>query len=104
MAPRVHNSGHWSIEGALTSQFANHIRAITDLPLGDTAPIGHSYMYNGISKMPDKKQILNISGAYYHDYAKVPRPGRKIGHITLNASTGSQLEEKIAALLLHIPD
>lgn len=83
MAPRVHNSGHWTIEGAQTSQFENHLRAIFDLPLGSTDVVGHSFMLNCISEMPSIESCLNIPGAHYHDYAKAPKPNRKLGHVTL---------------------
>jgi 5-(carboxyamino)imidazole ribonucleotide synthase len=83
MAPRVHNTGHWTIEGAKTSQFEQHIRAITGMPLGSTEVLGHSVMHNCIGMMPDKAEILSQPHAYYHDYGKAPRPGRKLGHITV---------------------
>lgn len=83
MAPRVHNSGHWTIEGAETSQFENHIRAIAGLPLGATTPRGHAAMLNLIGTMPERAAILAVRGAHLHDYGKDPRPGRKLGHCTL---------------------
>ncbi len=83
MAPRVHNSGHWTIEGAVTSQFENHLRAVAGLPLGDTSPCGHSVMLNLIGGSPDPAAILAIPGAHLHLYGKAPRPGRKIGHVTI---------------------
>lgn len=82
MAPRVHNSGHWSIEGAKTSQFANHLRAILGWPLGDLTPTGCWEMENIIGDIPDITTILADSWAYLHLYGKTPRPGRKLGHIT----------------------
>ncbi len=82
MAPRVHNSGHWTIEGAVTSQFENHIRAVTDAPLGSTSPLGVCAMVNLIGHLPDVKSILKIEGAHLHLYDKAPRPRRKIGHVT----------------------
>lgn len=82
MAPRVHNSGHWTIEGAVTSQFENHIRAVCNLPLGATDAVGHSVMTNCIGEMPDITQVLSQDGAHYHAYGKERRPGRKVGHIT----------------------
>lgn len=82
MAPRVHNSFHWTIEGARTSQFANHLRALLCLPLGDSEAIAPSYLYNCIGQMPACTQILAHKNAYYHDYGKTARPGRKLGHIT----------------------
>jgi 5-(carboxyamino)imidazole ribonucleotide synthase len=83
MAPRVHNSGHWTIEGCVTSQFENHLRAICDLPLGSTRPVGHAAMINFLGKMPDRDALLAIDGLAYHDYGKEPRPGRKVGHCTI---------------------
>jgi 5-(carboxyamino)imidazole ribonucleotide synthase len=83
MAPRVHNSGHWTIEGCVTSQFENHLRAICDLPLGSTRAVGHSAMINFLGKMPDRSTLLGIDGLAYHDYGKEPRPGRKVGHCTI---------------------
>ncbi len=82
MAPRVHNSFHWTIEGARTSQFANHLRALLGLSLGDTDIVAPSYLYNCIGQMPSCERILSYANAYYHDYGKTPRPGRKLGHVT----------------------
>lgn len=83
IAPRVHNSGHWTIEGATCSQFENHIRAITGLPLGDTSIVKPCVMLNVIGKYPDVYQLLNLKGVHFHHYHKHERAGRKIGHITL---------------------
>jgi 5-(carboxyamino)imidazole ribonucleotide synthase len=83
MAPRVHNSGHWTIEGCVTSQFENHLRAICDLPLGSTRALGHTAMINFLGKMPDRERLLAIDGLAFHDYGKEPRPGRKLGHCTV---------------------
>jgi len=83
IAPRVHNSGHWTIEGAVTSQFENHLRAILDWPLGDTSARNNCVMYNLIGDFPDMQQLLKLPGAHIHNYGKTPRPGRKIGHVTL---------------------
>ncbi len=85
MAPRVHNSGHWTLEGTETSQFENHLRAILGLPLGSTAALGHAAMVNGIGDLPERATVLAIPGAHYHAYGKASRPGRKVGHITLRA-------------------
>ena len=82
MAPRVHNSGHWTIEGAECSQFENHIRAICNLPLGSTRAIGHATMTNIIGELPDIKHVLATPGAHLHLYGKTPRKERKLGHIT----------------------
>ncbi|HMH29200.1 MAG TPA: 5-(carboxyamino)imidazole ribonucleotide synthase [Steroidobacteraceae bacterium] len=83
MAPRVHNSGHWTIEGCVTSQFENHLRAVCDMPLGSTRALGHTAMINFLGLMPDRERLLAIDGLTYHDYGKTPRPGRKLGHCTI---------------------
>lgn len=90
MAPRVHNSGHWTIEGAETSQFENHIRAITGMPLGSCAPCGYSVMVNCIGHMPNPVAIDMVPGAHYHAYGKAERPLRKVGHVTVVADTALQ--------------
>ena len=99
MAPRVHNSGHWTIEGAETSQFENHIRAVAGLPLGDPKPRGFSAMINIIGSMPDAAKVLQIPGAHLHDYGKEPRAGRKLGHLTIRADS---LEELNLTLLENL--
>jgi 5-(carboxyamino)imidazole ribonucleotide synthase len=98
MAPRVHNSGHWSIEGAETSQFENHLRAILGLPLGSTAAIGCSAMLNFIGELPDRPAVLAVPGLHFHDYGKSPRPGRKVGHATLRAADPDTLQARLAKL------
>jgi len=95
IAPRVHNSGHWTIEGAETSQFENHLRAILGLPLGSTAARGVSAMVNCIGEMPDPEAILRTPGAYLHDYGKSARPGRKLGHVTVTAPDADQLAARL---------
>lgn len=95
-APRVHNSGHWSIEGSETSQFENHLRAIMNLPLGPTASKGHAGMINLIGEIPAAARQQEIG--QLHDYGKEPRPGRKLGHVTVIADTAEErdrLVEKI---------
>ncbi len=99
MAPRVHNSGHWSIEGATTSQFENHLRAIAGLPLGSVAPTGHSAMINLIGQMPARAALLELPGLHLHDYGKSPRPGRKLGHCTLIAPSAAERNRRTRALL-----
>lgn len=98
MAPRVHNSGHWTIEGAETTQFENHVRAICGLPLGDCTPNGYSAMFNIIGKHPDIKRVLAVPGVHLHMYGKSERPGRKLGHITVRAGTPQDLRDRVAAL------
>jgi 5-(carboxyamino)imidazole ribonucleotide synthase len=87
MAPRVHNSGHWTIEGAETSQFENHVRAIAGLPLGSTKARGHSAMINLVGEMPARDALIAQPGVHWHDYGKAPRPGRKLGHVTFCDNT-----------------
>ncbi|MCS6829201.1 MAG: 5-(carboxyamino)imidazole ribonucleotide synthase [Armatimonadota bacterium] len=101
VAPRVHNSGHWTIEGAETSQFENHLRAICGFALGSTAPRGFSAMVNLIGELPPVEKVLAIPNAHLHLYGKQPRPGRKIGHITIRADSPGQrnnLLEEVFAL------
>ena len=95
VAPRVHNSGHWTIEGAETSQFENHIRAVTGLPLGSTAARGVSCMLNWIGDLPDRTAALGVPGLHWHDYDKEPRPGRKVGHATITAKDFAELAERL---------
>ncbi len=95
MAPRVHNSGHWTIEGAETSQFQNHLRAVLGLPLGSTAARGVSCMLNWIGAMPDAAPILAQAGGHWHDYGKSARDGRKVGHATLRADDGALLAQAL---------
>jgi len=98
IAPRVHNSGHWSIEGAECSQFENHLRAIAGLPLGSTALRGHSLMLNCIGAEPEPATVLQNPGAHLHRYGKSPKPLRKIGHVTLTAASAAEL----TALQAHV--
>lgn len=102
MAPRVHNSGHWSLDGSQTSQFENHLRAGLGLPLGDTGALGVSCMLNWLGALPDPTPILREAGGHWHDYGKAPRPGRKVGHATLRAASGPELAaalERVGAAL-----
>lgn len=95
MAPRVHNSGHWSIEGAETSQFENHMRAVANLPLGSTAAKGYAKMINFIGEMPGTSAVLSEPGLHLHDYDKKPKPGRKVGHATLWSADQAEVERSI---------
>ena len=106
MAPRVHNSGHWTIEGALTSQFENHLRAVVGLPLGSTLPIGCSAMLNLIGETPDAAEVLAVRDSHLHLYGKSPRAGRKLGHVTLRASSSEQLASRLSELssFFHRPE
>jgi 5-(carboxyamino)imidazole ribonucleotide synthase len=98
MAPRVHNSGHWTIEGAQTSQFENHLRAVVGWPLGSTAAVGESLMFNLIGTTPEPAAVLAVSGASLHLYGKSPRPGRKLGHVTVHAADAATLQSRTALL------
>ena len=95
LAPRVHNSGHWTIEGAFTSQFENHLRAVCGLPLGRTDALGFATMYNFIGVVPSARGVLANPDAHLHVYGKSNRPGRKVGHVTLRAGTSEELSEKL---------
>ena len=94
-APRVHNSGHWTIEGAETSQFENHLRAITNQPLGPTSCRGHAGMLNLIGEIPEVARKLAIPGCWLHDYGKSPREGRKLGHITVVADSAPERDDRL---------
>lgn len=83
IAPRVHNSGHWTMDGCGTSQFENHVRAVVGLPLGDIGPIAETTMVNLVGGLPDSAQVLAIPGAHLHLYDKEPRAGRKVGHVNV---------------------
>jgi len=98
MAPRVHNSGHWTIEGAHTSQFENHVRAVLGLPLGDTGARGMSAMFNWIGELPDTSAVLQAVDAHWHDYGKQARPGRKVGHATVCAPDAGQLAARLGGI------
>jgi len=106
IAPRVHNSGHWSIEGAATSQFENHLRAILDMPLGSTANVGYSAMLNLIGELPETPEVLRIPNTHLHLYGKSPRPGRKLGHVTVRADKFEKLQHRLSELpaFFHRPE
>ena len=104
MAPRVHNSGHWTIEGAETSQFENHLRAICGLPLGGVGVRDHVAMVNVIGRESDASAILAIPGAHLHSYGKGPRPGRKLGHVTLVADDPDTLRARVLQVSGHLAD
>lgn len=96
MAPRVHNSGHWTQDGAETSQFENHLRAILGLPLGSTAVRGGAAgMVNLIGGVPPRDSLLALSGTHLHLYDKAPRPGRKVGHVNVRAGDPGELERRL---------
>jgi len=99
IAPRVHNSGHFSIEGAFTSQFENHMRAITGLPLGSTASkVKHCAMINLIGNLPNTQDILALENVYLHNYHKESRANRKVGHITVCAENEDDMHQKISQI------
>jgi len=106
MAPRVHNSGHWTIEGAITSQFENHLRAVVGLPLGSTSALGCSAMLNLIGEVPDPAEVLTVRDAHLHLYGKSARAGRKLGHVTLRAASPEQLASRLGELpgYFHRPE
>jgi len=104
MAPRVHNSGHWTIEGAETSQFENHLRAVLGWPLGSTATRYESAMVNCIGGMPDVGAVLETPGAHPHDYGKAARPGRKVGHVTVVATQPDELHARLARVERLVAD
>ena len=95
MAPRVHNSGHWTSDGAETSQFENHLRAVLGLPLGDTRMLGHACMLNWIGQMPEAGPVLNESSGHWHDYGKQSREGRKVGHANLRDDSAVALADAL---------
>jgi 5-(carboxyamino)imidazole ribonucleotide synthase len=98
MAPRVHNSGHWTIEGAETSQFENHLRAVLGWPLGSAHARGHAAMLNLLGRLPTRETALKVPGAHWHDYGKSPRPGRKVGHCTIVDADRARLYERLTIL------
>ena len=104
MAPRVHNSGHWTIEGAHTSQFENHVRAILGYPLGDTTAVGVSAMVNVIGRIPAAPQVLRHRDAHLHLYGKSARPGRKLGHVTLHGEDSTSVRRRADELLREIAE
>ena len=103
-APRVHNSGHWTIEGAQTSQFENHLRAGLGLPLGDASARGPAAMVNCIGVLPATAAVLAIAGTHFHDYGKSPRRGRKLGHVTVVADDDETLDRRLAAVRALVVD
>jgi 5-(carboxyamino)imidazole ribonucleotide synthase len=96
IAPRVHNSGHWTIEGAECSQFENHLRAVSGLPLGSVRKLGESAMMNCIGSVPAIEQIAAIEDSHLHHYGKAFKDGRKVGHVTVRSSNRKRLEEQLA--------
>jgi 5-(carboxyamino)imidazole ribonucleotide synthase len=106
IAPRVHNSGHWTIEGAVTSQFENHLRAILGMPLGLTSAVGYCAMVNLIGELPESEEVLRVPNTHLHLYGKAPRPGRKLGHISVCADKLEKLQQRLSELpaFFHRPE
>ncbi|GHC17193.1 5-(carboxyamino)imidazole ribonucleotide synthase [Aidingimonas halophila] len=104
MAPRVHNSGHWTLDGAVTSQFENHLRAIQGLPLGSTEARQPTCMVNVIGSEGEAAEILAIDDAHLHRYGKSERPGRKLGHVNLLASSHDELLGKVRDCASRLPE
>lgn len=98
IAPRVHNSGHWTIEGAECSQFENHLRAVAGLPLGSTAKVGESAMLNFIGDVPPVEKVIAVGDCHLHHYGKAFKAGRKVGHATLRCADRATLDRQIAAV------
>lgn len=101
-APRVHNSGHWTIEGAETSQFENHVRAVLGLPLGSTACLGSSALVNLVGKLPTLANLLSLKHVYPHYYGKMPKHGRKVGHVTVRAENEHERDELVSRILQEL--
>ena len=103
LAPRVHNSGHWSMQGADTCQFENHLRAICGLPLGDSDAQKISAMVNIIGVSSFSKNLIGIPGVHLHWYGKEVREKRKMGHINVTADSYTQLATKFEQLSEFLP-
>ncbi|USE33846.1 5-(carboxyamino)imidazole ribonucleotide synthase [Endozoicomonas sp. SCSIO W0465] len=104
IAPRVHNSGHWTQQGTLCSQFENHLRAVAGLPLGTTEAIGPSAMINVLGQPEIPAEVLSVANVTSHWYGKSQRPGRKMGHINLVAESEEALGEMLVALSAFLPE
>lgn len=98
IAPRVHNSGHWTLDGSDTSQFENHVRAIAGLPLGSTTTRQPCAMLNLLGATPDRGRLLAVPGTRLHHYGKAAAPRRKLGHVNVRASNLEELEIRVAAV------
>lgn len=103
MAPRVHNSGHWTLDGATVSQFENHIRAVTGLPLAPPRVPGPAAMVNIIGELPDPAAITALPFAHLHLYDKAPRPGRKLGHVNITGRDADEVAEGVARVCSALP-
>lgn len=103
IAPRVHNSGHWTQQGADVCQFEQHLRAVCGLPLGSTALLRPSLMVNILGEDTVPEQILALPGLHLHWYGKGKRAGRKMGHINLSADNNAQLKQRFEQLIALLP-
>ncbi|GGC75677.1 5-(carboxyamino)imidazole ribonucleotide synthase [Marinobacter halophilus] len=103
MAPRVHNSGHWTIEGAMTSQFENHIRAVSGHALGNVQARGLSCMINIIGEHGDIERVLELPYTHVHLYNKSERPGRKLGHVNILADSYEELVWRVRNCVQFLP-
>ena len=101
-APRVHNTGHWTIEGCKSSQFENHLRAILNLPLGSTESLGHCAMVNLVGKLPTPTDFADQANSHYHNYGKEARPGRKGGHLTIRTQDQEETRQLVQKTLQFI--
>ena len=104
IAPRVHNSGHWTQQGADTCQFENHLRAVCNLPLGSTELIRPSAMINILGEDEVPNAILNVPSTTLHWYGKSKRAGRKMGHINVSGNSEKQLAERLSLLADILPE
>lgn len=103
MAPRVHNSGHWTLNGADVSQFENHVRAVTGLPLARPRVPGPAAMVNIIGELPDPAAVASVPGAHLHLYDKAARPGRKLGHVNVTGRDAATVMDGVARVWDLLP-
>lgn len=104
IAPRVHNSGHWTQQGADTCQFENHLRAVCGLPLGSTALVRPTVMVNILGEDYVNPAVLSLPSCHLHWYGKAKRAGRKMGHINICGATAKELSERFSALSALLPE
>ena len=98
----MHNTGHWTMDGAETSQFENHLRAVLGWPLGSTESLGLTVMVNLIGKLPAQQAVLDVPNSHYHHYGKAERAGRKVGHVNVRCADEASREaatQQVLALL-----
>jgi 5-(carboxyamino)imidazole ribonucleotide synthase len=104
IAPRVHNSGHWTQQGCHCSQFENHMRAVAGLPLGNTELKHITAMINVLGQASIPAEVLTLSDVTSHWYGKMPKPGRKMGHINVSAHNMNDLSDKLSQLTDYLPE